>query len=204
MKNLRLTNVLALMLALMFTAFWVGKASAESLDLTWEHPTEREPEVPGGPNPPLPLEEIAGYELSWGRCGEDMQALDAGKVTAYSIPLPDPAYGKWCVDARTVDTSGLKSEPASVLREIKSPPLPPRLFTVDSVAYELRIHPQKGLVAGRAVGWVPTGAECYADSNGMPFVEPDLYGIHSSFVAFTKEPKSELLVAKCAPADGQG
>ena len=167
---------------------------AEQLELTWEHPTENED------GSPLPFENIGGYELQYGICGGEQTIIDSstvGKATTYTIPLPDPAWGKWCVDARTVTVTGVKSRPASVTREIIVPPMPPKMVTINTVVYDTRIHPVQGLVAHRAVGWAALGSECYADPNGMPFVGSDLYGIKPETVALSKQPQSELLVVQC-------
>lgn len=174
----------------------VGQSVAESLDVSWTHPDQRED------GSALPLEEIAGYEIDWGLCSAAAKTESVGPVQAHTIPLPEPAFGEWCVSMRTVDSFGLKSATIGpVIKKVIAPPKPPALLTVESVVYDVRIHPVQGLVAHRAVGWVPLGAECYAGPDGFAFIGDDLYGIDPSMVAFSKPPKSDLIVARCAAAD---
>lgn len=187
----------ALISILILSILGLGQAFAESLELSWQHPTERED------GSALPLDQVQGYEIDWGLCTGTQSTVMVGQVESHSVPLPDPGYGEWCASIRTVDTDGNRSATVGpVIRKIIAPPKPPTLFTVESVAYDVRIHPQQGLVAHRVVGWVPIGAECYTDPYGQPFLGGDLYGVDPAFVAFSKDPQSELIVARCAPAGG--
>lgn len=180
-------------IVLLIAVYLPGKAFGATAEVSWTAPTEREDGTA------LSAGEIGGYDMEWGLCAGDKQLESLGPVLAHTVTLPEPSFGEWCFSVRTRDTDGLLSAFAGpVTKVIKAPPKPPELQTVVTIAYEAKIHPVQGLVAGRAVGWVPLGTACRGDENGLPFVGPDLYAIDPGAVAYTKQPKSELILARCA------
>lgn len=179
---------------LCLVATWVataGRAFAATAELTWTHPTQREL------GEALPLSEIAGYDLTYGLCGQDEQTVRVGVVQSHTLDLGDPAYGEWCFKVRTVDTDGLLSAYIGpVTKIIKSPPKPPEFSVVNIVAYEVRWNPGRGTVLGKAVGTVPVGTAC-GESRITTQGQREYREVPLDAVDLMAMPQSAIVVAEC-------
>lgn len=188
---LKATAAILLTLVLVLSLALASMAHAATADLSWTAPTQREDGTA------LASSDIAGYDVEWGKCSQAVQVVDAGKVLAYSIVLPNPSFGQWCFRVRTRDSSGVVSAwTGPVTKTIAAPPKPPIFTTVNIVAYDVRWQPGGGTKLARAVGTVPLGTACgdrvitrrgLRSYHEVPLDQVDLRGL----------PSSPIVVAEC-------
>lgn len=170
---------------LMLVALIAQRADAAELTGTFSYPTVRT----GGE--PFSASEVREVRVEYGLCaaGGAFPTTPAGTVV---VPAPTKAYtvpnvgpGTWCLRAKLVDTGGLESAyTGTVTRVIQvSPPNPPTLFTVSTVAYELRQY-SNGTLRFVQVGTVPRDAECglqlvpgFATFDGARITKPTTGGV---------------------------
>lgn len=193
---LTLATIVLLLIGILYAA---TPAKAAEATLNWEMPTQRED------GSALLPSELASTAIKYGICESGQVPSSGATITvpapAATVTIPSLTPGNWCFAASAVDVFGLQSAftlPVSKTVNPTSPPKPPVFVTVDLRVYETRIHPTKGLVAGREVGTIALGEKCFTDANGDPMAGDDLYRVRFSDVTLLKAPKSELLVAKCA------
>jgi len=183
---------------LLFALFGCGTAQADDLNISWQHPAQR---VDGTA---LPLSEIQHTTIEWGLCsGNNFPATPAGTrdvaAPSTTTSVTGVGYGTWCVRGKTVDTGGRVSDNSNVAQKIiLAPPNPPLIVTVESVAYEIKLHPVTQLASlGRQVGVIAYGVPCVDN----PMVETGrgtYYEVPADKVLLTKDPKSSVVVARCA------
>ena len=104
-----------------------------------------------------------------------------------------------CFRAFARNTFGIESAASNVASKTFDPPTPrpPVLVVVDPVAYDIRLDRNLNARLGRDVGRVATGTEC----SGTAFVvtrRAAYYVMDNQNVTFTKEPRSSIVVARCA------
>jgi hypothetical protein len=195
--------VLALIVFIVLLGMIVHRADAADATVNWTHPTQRTD------NTPLAIGEIQSTEVQWIKCAAGNTWPASGTPASRAVAAPGTTttitgldYGTWCFRARTVPvlnpTTDQSDWTGTVWAQYLAPPKPPVLQAVSKIAYEAKIHPTQGLVAGRAVGTVELGTTCYADENGQPYAGADLYRVTLANVQLTKTPRSELLLAQCA------
>lgn len=198
MKSARSFIVVAAMAAL--TILLLAPALVLGADATvrWTHPTARENGVS------LALSEIRETQVDYGICaaGGAFPAAAAGTqvvpAPATSVVITNLGYGTWCFRGRTADTGGLVSANSSVAQKvILAPPQPPVLSATITVAYDMKgVRGDGTILLGREVGTVAIGAPCidYAfETNKGTF-----HGIDRSNVKLSREPRSSMIVTKCA------
>lgn len=186
-------------------------ASTGSATLTWEAPTQN---TDGSPIATTGTGALAGFEVFHA-------TTSAGVNTATPIVLSNPAartytitgipagsrfYRAKAFNAAAVrsDFSGevsnvvvLPSAAANASVTVNVKPNPPVLSATITVAYELNGIKNDGTVLlGRAVGTIELGAPCI----DYPFAtnKGEYYGIEREHVTFTRQPKSSMVVTKCA------
>jgi len=176
---------LAGLVLLMLVGLCVHRADAATLDGTFSYPTTRT----GGE--PFSATEVREVRVEYGLCaaGGVFPTTPAGTVV---VPAPTKSYttpsvgpGTWCLRAKLVDTGGRESDyTGTVSRVIQvSPPNPPTLFTVATIAYELRQY-ANGTLRFVQVGTVPRDAECgmqlvpgFATFGGARITKPTTGGV---------------------------
>jgi hypothetical protein len=104
-----------------------------------------------------------------------------------------------CFRAFAKNTFGIESAASNVASKTFDPPKPrpPVLMVVDTVAYEIRLDRDLNARLGRDVGRVAAGTEC----SGTAMVvtrRAAYYVMDNASVTFTKEPRSSVIVARCA------
>ncbi len=104
-----------------------------------------------------------------------------------------------CFRAFAKNTFGIESAASNVASKTFDPPKPrpPVLMVVETVAYDIRLDRDLNARLGRDVGRVAAGTEC----SGTAMVvtrRADYYVIDHASVTFTKEPRSSVIVARCA------
>ena len=104
-----------------------------------------------------------------------------------------------CFRAFVRNTFGIESAASNVASKTFDPPKPrpPVLVVVDTVAYDIRLDRDLMARLGRDVGRVAAGTEC----SGTPLVvtrRAAYYVIDNASVSFNKEPRSSVIVARCA------
>ena len=177
---------LALLMLVGLVAFNV---QAATLSGTFSYPTTRT----GGE--PFASSEVREVRVEYGLCVSGaFPATPAGTVV---VPAPTQTYttptvsaGTWCLRAKLVDTGGRESAyTPTATRVIQvSPPNPPTLFTVTTVAYELRLY-KNNTMRFVQVGTVPRGAPC-----GISLVP----GYATFDGANVTQPTTGVIAAKCA------
>lgn len=117
--------------------------------------------------------------------------------TATTWTILGIGYGNYCVRAYAKNILGVESAAtATVAKNNPIPtPKPPVLGVISVIAYEIKWHPVDGVLLGRSVGTVPLGTECV---QGDAIVGTDYFEVPREAVTFTKEPKSVVIVARCA------
>jgi len=178
-------------------------ASAETVELRWEHPTSY---VNGAA---LPLADIVSTELecvSFKPNGSsEKQPCQAGTkivpapANTYSFDggVVPPQGGEFEFVARTVVVSGAKSDNSNPAQKLFAAvkPSPPLLSVVEPIAYETSFKLLKfRVVAREPVGTVPVGTPCDPDARVKG---TDLYAIPREAVTFTRETDSPVIVARC-------
>ena len=168
--------------------------------LSWTVPTEREDGSP--------LNNLAGYNIYYGTDTNSLTNIEvvSNHGTSEYI-IGNLAADTWYFAMTSVDADGRESSNKSNVASktiignsasnnasiiITYPPKPPVLNTVEQIAYEIKDHPTKGVVLGRAVGTIDLGVGC-----DMMFNIEDYYKVPRELVTFTKSPKSNIIVAKC-------
>ena len=185
-RTLVILGAAAVSIALML---WLGRAFAADAKLDWTAPTQREDGTA------LAANQIAGYDLEWGKCGQAQQTLRVGAVTTHTIT--GLAYGEWCFRVRTVDTTGLLSAWAGpVQKVILAPPKPPVFTTVAIVVYDLRWNAGRGTVLNAAVGTVPVGTAC-GESEITRQGQRRFHEVPLDVVELRSLPLSAIVVAQC-------
>ena len=178
------------LLALLVLSF-SGPLLAANAELTWTHPTQRVD------NSPLAIADIAATRLNWGACGSALASTTDVPAPAVTYTVTGLAYGTWCFVARTVDKTGLVSDPTGQVQKIiLAPPKPPAFTVVNIVAYETAWHPGRGTVLGRAVGRVPLGTEC-GSSRITTRGHQQFYEVPLDSVSLSQMPQSAIVVAAC-------
>jgi hypothetical protein len=104
-----------------------------------------------------------------------------------------------CFRAFARNSFGIESAASNVASKTFDPPKPrpPVLMVVDTVAYEIRLDRDLNARLGRDVGRVAAGTEC----SGTAMVvtrRAAYYVIDNASVSFNKEPRSSVIVARCA------
>lgn len=109
-------------------------ALASTLNISWQNATLNEPEVPGGPNTPIPTSgpgSLVSTTVEYGPCNAAKDALASVTgtiVTPYpgTAPAtqPDVAPGTWCGRAKHTNTYGADSAWTAVKSTVKAAPVP--------------------------------------------------------------------------------
>lgn len=186
-------------------------AADGSATLTWTPPTQY---TNGNP---LPLADLGGFKAFYGPQGNVAATtidIPDRNATTYQITGLTAAEWEFAMTAYLNPTlGGIESDRTnSVFKVVQVPassaqatatvqlkPNPPTLVTVESVVYEIKLHPTT-LVAslGRRVGVIAYGVPCQGDS---PLVVNDrggYYAVPTELALVTKPAKSDVLVARCA------
>jgi hypothetical protein len=138
----------------------------------------------------LPLSAIKHLQVEVGTCasvgtaatfgtkeGESL-VVPVGANTTYTVTSPR-AFGDFCVRVRTVTTLGTVGDytPAAYKTIAEPKPNPP-MFTIATIAYELREY-SGGTLRFVQIGTVPLGVQCgnklvgqYADFTGATITKP--------------------------------
>lgn len=177
-------------------ALWVSGAFGADATLSWTLPTQNTDTTPipaTGPG------SIASSRVEWGTCAGTAFGAKAGEATvtvpATTYTVTDLAPATWCFQVFARNTYGRESFPSAVVSKTIVPPTPkPPVLTVAILAYDLTF---RGSI-GRFVGNVPMGTPCVGEpiktwKDGSTF-----YEVPRSTVSLTHEPRSSILVAKCA------
>lgn len=192
--------VSATLLTLLAVALlWANRAHAGTATINWSLPTQN---TDGST---IAAGTLASTTVAWGSCGstagtfgvEAGRAVVAVPTVTYTVTLAPATY---CFRALVSTTGGISSDWSLVASKVVPTPLPPTpkppvLVTVNTVAYEITLHPVDGPRLGRVVGSVPLGTECGAE----PIVGADYYEVPRSSVTLSKPPKSSVIVAQCRP-----
>ena len=172
----------------------VHRTDAASADLTWTHPTAR---VDGTP---LAVADIAATRLTWGKCSAALDQTTDVPAPATAHSIGSLGYGEWCFVARTVDKTGLVSDPTGPVQKIiLAPPLPPTFVAVTVVVYDVRWNPGRGTVLNAAVGTVPRGTAC-GDSEITRQGQRRFREVPLDVVTLRTLPASAIVVAQCEVA----
>jgi len=163
-----------------------GVAFGATTTVTWQNATNR---VDGSALAPS---EIANTKVRWGTCdaGGDGYGTTIGTGTAQgaanSLTTPDLPAGTYCYQAAHVTVGGATSAWSTTVQKVvtgpESPPQPPLIVTVSTLAYQFEKKSGSNLRLARASGVViPLGTPCQAL---IPGLEP--YGIAGDYVALCK------------------
>lgn len=186
-------------------------AATGSATLSWTAPTQN---TDGSTIPATGAGSLAGFEVFHATTSAGVSTATpvvitnpaARSYTITGIPAGSRFYRAKAFNAEAVrsDFSGevsnvvvLPSAAANASVTINVKPNPPVLSATITVAYELNGIKNDGTVLlGRAVGTVELGAPCI----DYPFEtnKGEYYGIEREHVTFTRQPKSSMVVTKCA------
>lgn len=121
------------LIALALLSF-AGPLLADEIEVSWEHPTERTDATP------IAIADIARTEIRYAPCSSAVPPTLGTPVAVVSVPAPaktttiaNLADGRWCVQARSIDTAGLASDWTGVAWRAARPK-PPTLLKVMVVA----------------------------------------------------------------------
>ena len=189
-------RIVALLIGLSVSA----SAMAATATLTWTHPTQN---VDGSTIPATGNGSIAQTRIEWGSCTSTngFGTKESEVVVQYpeSVVTINNFLGgeKVCFRAFSKNTYGMESDSSVVIaKTFDSPkPRPPVLSSVITVAYEITLDRKLDLRLARQVGTVEIGSPCMdtpvITNRGVYFP------IDWQYVAFTRTPKSSIVVTKC-------
>ena len=185
---------IALALGLIPTA-----ALAASATLTWTMPTQN---VDGSTIPASGDGALAQSRVEYGPCGTGGGLANVENGVIVPAPTTTAVINSFvggetvCFRVRVKNNLGVESEPSNVVsKTFDAPkPRPPVLLSAVTVAYDVTLDRQQRLKLGRQVGTIELGTPCgdpYETNKGIYF------GIDPAAVAFTREPRSSLIVTRC-------
>jgi len=176
-------------------------------DLSWTAPTQ----YTNGD--PLPLSDLGGFKAYFNLRGQPLtNVVDIPDEAATSYRIEGLSGGEHAFAMTAYTDGGVESEQsnqafsviqvpassgnASVTINLK--PEPPVLRTVESVVYEIKIHPVTQVASlGRQVGAIAYGVPC----GEQVVVETQrglYYEVPADLAYIAKPPKSDIIVARCA------
>ena len=192
----------ALYFALFFAFLFPIYVLAGVAVVSWSPPTTN---TDGSGIPSSGPGSITEHRVQYGTCASGGGFGTASGQVIVAMPATSVEINSFtngqtvCFRAFAKNTYGLESAASNVASKTFSPPTPrpPVLVVVDTVAYDLRLG--RDLVArlGRDVGSVAAGTEC----SGTAMVvtrRAAYYVIDNASVSFNKEPRSSVIVARCA------
>jgi hypothetical protein len=182
-------------------------AADGSAQLTWTPPAQY---TNGAP---LPLSDLGGFKIYHNLRGQPLDnvvdipqeaattysltGLTAGDrefaMTAYTDAGVESAQSNSVFKVVQVAASSAQADVSVLLK-----PEPPTIVTVESVVYEIKIHPVTQVASlGRQVGAIAYGVACI----GEPVVTTgrgEYYEVPADLAYVAKPPKSDIIVARCA------
>lgn len=192
----------ALYVALFFAFLFPIYVLAGVAVVSWSPPTTN---TDGSGIPSSGAGSITEHRVQYGTCASGGGFGTAQGQVIVAMPATSAEINSFsdgqtvCFRAFAKNTYGLESAASNVASKTFDPPKPrpPVLVVVDPVAFDIRLD--RDLVArlGRDVGTVAPGTAC----NGTAFVvtrRAAYYVIDNASVSFNKEPRSSVIVARCA------
>jgi hypothetical protein len=184
-------------LSLLLLAMSSTLASAANVEVSWTHPTAFTDGTP------LALTQIASTKIEYGTCSGTAFGVKAGErvvpAPAATVSLTGFTPGLHCFRAATTTTTaagGLTSTFSGVATKTIdwSPPNPPTIVTVATVA---RIYKASGEL-GKVAGTIPLGKAC--GELLLDKKKADWYTVNREDVQLNSvgRKSTAILVAKCA------
>lgn len=197
----RLSTWLGFLVFVTLLGLIVHRADAADAHVTWTNPTTN---TDGSAIPASGAGALTGTRVEYGSCNGTAFGTATGSVTVNAPATTATITGfvpgaTHCFRAFSRNSYGGESAASNVAaKTFPTPtPNPPTLNATITTAYELNgIKGDGTVLLGRAVGQVAIGAPCLDyrfDTNKGTY-----YGIARERVSLVREPKSPMLVTKCA------
>lgn len=173
---------------------------AATANLTWTHPTMN---TDGSSIPTTGTGALAQTRVEWGSCNSSggFGTKESEIVVPYptnSVSINNFVGGETiCFRAFTKNNLGIESDASLTVSKTFDvvKPRPPVLGAVIAVAYEITLDRKMDIRVARQVGTVELGSPCM--DTPMETNRGIYFPIDPQYVAFTRQPRSSIVVTKC-------
>lgn len=174
---------------------------AADLNVSWTHPAQN---TDGTAIPASGAGALTETRIEYGLCNGTSWGTKTGEsIVAYpatTVVIPGVGPGTWCVRGYSRNSFGVESVASNIATKVVPPPTPrpPTLVTVESVAYEIKLRPVTQMASlGRRVGVIAYGVPCQEGAL-VETIRGEYYPVPQDKVMLYHEPKSSIVVARCA------